>query len=349
MSERKAEGYDIPQVEQWIETNIPALSPPFNWTQLVGGHSNLTYKLVDTKGQTAVIRRPPQGKLLPKAHDMSREWALISSLGSAGFPVPRAYGFCESPDVTGAWFYVMGHVEGRPLYSVQETMDWIPDEKRETLAYSFIDTLADLHRLDPDEIGLGDFGKKDGYLARQLKTWYRSWTASVEPAQFDDPRAHELHQYFIDEMPDQGMARVVHGDYGLHNCLVGDDSTIAAVVDWELASLGDPLVDLGYALNMWPESQADIDVNPDAATAASGFPKRSELADRYAKRTGRSLENLDYYLGYNSWKLATIVHGVYARYKAGQKSSDGVDMDRLIDNIQASLDAAEKAVNRLKR
>jgi aminoglycoside phosphotransferase (APT) family kinase protein len=347
MSKPSAEGYDIPAVERWIEEHVDALTPPFEWTRLEGGHSNLTYRLDDTSGRSAVIRRPPQGELLPRAHDMSREWALISALGPSAVPVPAALGFCESPDVTGAWFYVMGLIDGRPLYSAAETLEWVPAEKRTALAHSFFDVLADLHSLVPDEIGLGDLGKKEGYVGRQLKTWYRSWNASVEPACYDDPRAHELQQYFLEHMPDQGMARVVHGDYGLHNCLIGADSNVIAVVDWEISTLGDPLADLAYALNPWPDPTDTSPVDLLLATAAPGFPTRTQLAQRYAQRTGRNLDKLDYYIGFNRWKTAAIIHGVYARYMAGQKSTEGVDMDGLRHRIDDSLGAAAQAVNRI--
>lgn len=347
MSDREAEGYDIPAVENWIKENVSSLVPPLKWTRLEGGHSNLTYQIEDVNGKQAVIRRPPQGELLPKAHDMSREWSLISSLGPTAVPVPEAIGFCESPDVTGAWFYIMGLIDGRPLYTREETVAWVPEDKRVTLAHSFFDSLADLHSLDPDEIGLGELGKKENYVGRQLKTWYRSWNASIEPAQFDDPRAHELQQFFLDNMPDQGMARVVHGDYGLHNCLIGADSKVAAVVDWEISTLGDPLADLAYALNPWPETEEERVLNLGGA-GATGFPPRSELAARYAERTGRNLDKLDYYIGFNRWKSAAILHGVYARYKAGQKSSEGIDMDDMLDKIKGVLDLSEQAVQRLK-
>ena len=225
------EGYQVPAVEAWIAENIEGLTPPFRWSRLTGGHSNLTYRLDDANGTSAVIRRPPQGELLPKAHDMSREWALISALGPTDVPVPAALGFCESPDITGAWFYVMGLVEGHPLYNAADTEAYVPRDRRRRMAFSFIDVLAALHDVDPDQVGLGDLGARENYIGRQLKTWYRSWMASIEPAEFDDPRAHQLQRYFLDNMPDQGPARIVHGDYGVHNCLVGKDCTIAAVVD----------------------------------------------------------------------------------------------------------------------
>lgn len=345
----QAEGYKVEAVEAWISENIESLSPPFTWTRLEGGHSNLTYHLRDSKGLEAVIRRPPQGELLPKAHDMGREWALISSLEATNVPVPAALGFCENPDVTGAWFYVMGCINGRPLYNNEETLEWVPEERRLGLANSFVDVLADLHSLDPDEIGLGELGKRDSYVARQLKTWYRSWTSSIEGADFDDPRAHKLQQFFLDNLPDQGPIRVVHGDYGLHNCLTGPDSTVAAVVDWEISTLGDPLADLAYALNFFPDPTDTIPISPEAATAVPGFPTRTEMAERYANRTGRDLSNLDYYTGFNRWKSACIVHGLYARYMKGMKSSEGVDLVVMRSRIEGSLETAAEAVSRIKR
>lgn len=345
---REAEGYDVPVVEAWIEANTEGLTPPFEWTRLEGGHSNLTYLLKDESGRKAVIRRPPLGELLPKAHDMSREWAVISSLAPTGFPVPAALGFCDDKEVTGAFFYVMGFAEGRPLYTAAETHEWVPSDRRVTLAHSFIDTLANLHALDPDEIGLGTLGKKEDYIGRQVKTWYRSWEASVEPAQYDDPRAHELRQYFLDHRPEQGRARVVHGDYGFHNCLIGADSTVAAVVDWEISTLGDPLADLAYTLKSWPETDADFARNPNSPPSAGGFPARSELAQRYADRTGRNIDMLEFYIGFNHWKSAAILHGVYARYLEGKKSTEGVDLNLLLTRIEASLAAAVSAISRVK-
>ncbi|MFT7652006.1 MAG: aminoglycoside phosphotransferase (APT) family kinase protein [Candidatus Azotimanducaceae bacterium] len=341
------EGYDVAKVESWIAANIKEITTPLQWLRLEGGHSNLTYQITDANGFQSVIRRPPQGELLPKAHDMSREWALISALQNTDVPVPAALGFCESPDVTGAWFYVMGHIDGHPLYNSEDTELWVPEDQRAKMAFHFIDVLAALHRVDPDEVGLGDLGKKDSYVARQLKTWYRSWTSSVEPANYDDPRAHELQQFFLDNLPDQGPARVVHGDYGPHNVLTGSDCTIHAVVDWEISTLGDPLADLAYALNFFPDPSDAEPPLPEAAFAPPGFPSRTEIATRYAQASGRDLSNIDYYIGFNRWKSAAIIHGVYARYCEGKKSTEGIDMDEMRERIGRILGQAEDAVNRL--
>lgn len=344
----QAEGFEIPAVEAWVGADVESLTPPFEWTRLEGGHSNLTYLLQDQNGRKAVIRRPPLGKLLPKAHDMQREWSLISSLAPTGFPVPEALGFCDDKDITGALFYVMGFADGKPLYTRQEVEERIAPEQRPALAHTFIDTLAQLHALDPDEIGLGELGKKDDYIGRQINTWYRSWQASIEPAGHDDPRAHELHEYLLANRPEQGKARVVHGDYGFHNCLIGSDGNVVAVVDWEISTLGDPLADLGYTLKTWPESADDVPADKDLPTSAGGFPLRAELAERYAERTGRSIDMLDYYVGFNHWKMAAILLGVYARYRAGQKSIEGVDLNMLMERIEQSLAGAMTAVERVK-
>ena len=344
--EASPEGYQVNAVEDWVRQNVPELTPPLSWIRLEGGHSNLTYQIDDQNGRSAVIRRPPQGELLPKAHDMSREWALIKALSTTNVPVPKPYGFCEDPGVTGAWFYIMGLIDGKPLYNSEDTQALVPQSRRETLAHSFFDALADLHQVDPDAVGLGELGKRDSYVGRQIKTWYRSWTSSVSGANFDDERAHSLQAYFLEHLPDQGPIRVVHGDYGLHNCLFGADCTVAAIVDWEISTLGDPLADLAYALNPWPDPSDERPIAPESATSLEGFPPRSVLAQRYAERTGRDLSNLPYYVAFNRWKSACIVHGVYARYMEGKKSTQGVDLETLRTRIDLSLELAVEAIDR---
>jgi aminoglycoside phosphotransferase (APT) family kinase protein len=201
--------------------------------------------------------------------------------------------------------------------------------------------------LDPDA-GPGRPGKKDSYVGRQLRPGTgRGWLDQTGP--HDDPRAHSLQQYFLTNLPDQGPARIVHGDYGPHNCLVGPDCTVAAVVDWEISTLGDPLADLAYALNFWPDPMDSVVTKEDAATGVPGFPGRAYMAQRYAERTGRDLSRLDYYVGFNRWKSAAIVHGVYARYMEGKKSTAGVDLDALRLRVDQSLVLAAEAVERLER
>jgi aminoglycoside phosphotransferase (APT) family kinase protein len=340
MSDRSIPGYDVPAVEAWISANIDGLEPPFVWTRLEGGHSNLTYALVDQLGRRAVVRRPPEGELLPKAHDMGREFRVISGLNKTDVPVPIAHGYCEDPSVTGAHFYVMSAVEGKALYNRADAMEHLTETARNQVGRSFIDTLAKLHAVDPEAVGLGDLGRPDGYVARQLKTWYGSWTMSADAADYDDPLVHELHEHLVSNLPEQGPARVVHGDFGLHNAMFGTDGNVTAVLDWEIATLGDPLADFAYALNAWGEPGSPDALAPDGPTQAPGFLPPEALVERYAERSARDLAQLAYYRTFNHFKTACILHGVYARYRMGQKSTEGVDMDGLKTRMIAALQRA---------
>ena len=193
-----------------------------------------------------------------------------------------------------------------------------------------------------------DQATADAYVARQLRTWYGSWTSSKEDAAFDDARIHELHDLLQARMPVQGPARVVHGDYGVHNCMVGQDGNLTAVLDWEIATLGDPLADFAYALNGWGDpGDGEGSVIAGGATTAPGFEDREVLAERYATATGADLTQLDYYQAFNYFKSACILHGVYARYQAGKKSSEGVDIPQLFDRMRRSIGFAERAAGEL--
>ena len=340
MSDDQTPGYDIPAVEEWLSSQLSSLVAPYVWTKLEGGHSNLTYRIDGADGaKSAVIRRPPMGELLPKAHVMGREWACISALWGR-VPVAEPLAFCESPDVTGAHFYVMGLVDAKAMYGRADVEAWIPAENRVKAAESWIDALAALHSLDIDEIGLGDLGRRAGYIERQMKTWYRSWTSSVEAAEIDDQRIHDLYDALIAGMPEPGPTTVVHGDYGTHNVMFDADSTVAAVVDWEIATLGDPMADLGYAMNAWVEP-GDPTIDKDESTSlAAGFPSRQHLIDRYATATGRDVSALPYYRAFNRFKLTCILHGVYARYRRGQKT---IDPDELEEMRQRTFGLMESA------
>jgi aminoglycoside phosphotransferase (APT) family kinase protein len=332
-------GFDPATVEPWFAAHTP-VAPPVTWTRLEGGHSNLTYLLVDANGDEYVIRRPPQGELLPKAHDMFREYRIIEALHPVGIPVALPVAYCEDEAVCERHFYVMGKVEGQALYTAEQTAAHLDEAARGRVGPSFIGTLAAIHSIDPSDVGLGDLGRHDGYVSRQLRTWYGSWVASAEAAEYDDPRIHELHGLLESQMPEQGPARVVHGDYGLHNAMVGTDGDVVAILDWEIATLGDPLADFAYALNAWTER--DDPGSGVAPTALPGFSSRDDLIGIYAEVTGADLSRLSYYRSFNSFKTACIVHGVYARYRRGQKSTEGVDLDGLYLRIGGSIDASER-------
>ncbi len=334
-------GFDVPVVEAWMAAETRVV-PPCRWTRLEGGHSNLTYEVIDTNGDSFVVRRPPEGDLLPKAHDMFREFRIIDALHPVGLPVAEPIGYCDDRAVCDRHFYVMGKVDGEALYTAEQTAPRLDGQARARVGGSFVAVLALLHSIDPSDVGLGDLGRPDGYVARQLKTWYGSWTASADAAEYDDDRVHELHDRLTAEMPEQGPARVVHGDYGVHNVMIDERGDVTAVLDWEIATLGDPLADFAYALNAWAEptdSELAATVSP---TALPGFSSRDDLVRDYSERTGADLSDLGYYRSFNSFKTACIIHGVYARYKLGMKSTEGIDMTALYERILTSIELADQ-------
>jgi aminoglycoside phosphotransferase (APT) family kinase protein len=334
-------GFDVPGVEAWLST-VTEFRAPAVWERLPGGHSNLTYLVRDGDGRELVIRRPPEGELLPKAHDMWREYRIIDGLWPTPVPVAEPVAYCDDRAVAATHFYVMGKVEGQALYNAAEVTDWLDEPSRRTAGRRFVEVLAALHAIEPEAVGLGDLARHEGYIARQLKTWYGSWTASVPFAQHDDVRVHALHDRLAEHIPAQGPARIVHGDFGPHNTLFSADGEIQAVLDWEIATLGDPIADFAYSLNAWVEP-GDIGVyGADPPTVLPGFPSRDELIAQYADLTGADLTDLAYFRTFNAWKTACILHGVYARYQAGQKSTEGVDVPALFARIGLSLDRASE-------
>jgi aminoglycoside phosphotransferase (APT) family kinase protein len=339
MSGSSVVGLDVATVERWL-TTVTTVSPPIEWVRLPGGHSNLTYLLRDAARRELVIRRPPQGQLLSKAHDMWREYQIIVGLWPTAVPVAEPIAYCDDRAVAETHFYVMGKVDGEALYSGASAGAWLDEPARRLAGESFVDVLAALHAIDPADVGLAGLGRPDGYVARQLRTWYGSWTASIEAAGLDDPRVHDLHALFSERIPEQGAARVVHGDYGPHNCLFGRAGSVTAVLDWEIATIGDPLADLAYSINAWVEPGDAGVYGADPPTALPGFPSRVEVCERYRAATGADLSNLAYYRAFNLWKTACILHGVYGRYRAGQKSTDGVDLGSLYTRIGLAIDAA---------
>jgi len=338
-------GFEVPVIEAWM-SSVTEVTLPIVWERLPGGHSNLTYLLRDAAGRELVIRRPPQGELLPKAHDMWREYRIIDGLWPTAVPVAEPIAFCDDRAICETHFYLMGKVEGEALYDGEVVSAWLDEPARWRAGEIFVDVLAALHSIDPADVGLAELGRPGGYVARQLKTWYGSWNASIEYANHDDPRVHELHALLSSCIPEQGPGRVVHGDYGPHNSMFSRSGELMAVLDWEIATLGDPLADFAYSINAWVEP-GDLGVyGSDPPTALPGFPSRNQLIERYAAATGADMSQLPFYRSFNSFKVACILHGVYARYLAGQKSTEGVDLPMLFARIDLSLDnAAAMAVD----
>ena len=311
-------GIDGPAVTAWFEEHVAGARGPFEFALIAGGHSNLTFGVTDANGQRYVLRRPPLGQVLATAHDMGREHKIISALGPTDVPVAPALGLCTDESVNGAPFYVMDFVDGLIVRDAS-VVDRLTPEARRNTGCSIATTLAKIHAVDPDAVGLGDLGKKDDYVARQLKRWYGQWEKSKtrELAEID-----EVHEALLSRIPDQGPAAIVHGDYRLDNCMTDETGEVIAVLDWELCTLGDPMADVGLLAVYWtdPDEGGVLLTSP---TAQVGFLRRREVLDAYAQASGRDLSQVDFYIALGFWKLACIVEGVYARYAGGSMGSDG--------------------------
>ena len=341
-------GINAPGVTDWFTAKVPGVRPPLSFTLVAGGRSNLTYLVTDEAGQRYVLRRPPTGHLLPTAHDMAREHRIIAAMGPAGVPVPPALGLCQDDEVNGAPFYVMGFVDGVIARNESDVAANFDEDARRRSGLALIDTLAQIHQVDPDAIGLGDLGRKEGYIARQLKRWYSNYQAANQARGGTIlPAMEHIHERLSASIPEQGPAAVVHGDYRLDNCVLAPDgSRVLAVLDWELCTLGDPLADVGQFLVYWPEA-GERSALGHAPTAMPGFATRAELIDRYARATGRDLSHLEFYVAFAYWKLAAILEGVFARYVGGAMGDDGFDFSTYPDSISWLANQALEAADSL--
>jgi aminoglycoside phosphotransferase (APT) family kinase protein len=307
------QGIDRDGVTKWFAEHVPDARPPLSFELITGGHSNLTFRVEDTEGTAWVLRRPPLGQVLATAHDMGREFTIISALADTDVPVAPAIGYCDDESVNGAPFYVMGFVPGRVVRNAIDAGD-LTEVQRQRAGASIVDVLARIHAVDVDAVGLGDLGRREGYIERQLKRWYGQWEKSKTR---ELPVVDEVYQTLSSCIPEQGSATIVHGDYRLDNCMLDDTGAIAAVFDWEICTLGDPLADVGLLLVYWGDRERELEAIPLAPTSLEGFPTSDALLARYAEQSGRDLAGIDFYVAFGYWKLACIVEGVYARYIGG--------------------------------
>ncbi|HEU4736541.1 MAG TPA: phosphotransferase family protein [Solirubrobacterales bacterium] len=336
------EGIDRAGVEGWFAEHVPGVRLPLSFERISGGHSNLTYGVRDGGAGRWALRRPPLGKRLGSAHDMGREQRVVSALAATPVPVAPVVGFCEDEDVNEAPFYVMEFVEGPILRGLAEADAFPGEDDRRAIGERVIDTLVEIHAVEPDAVGLGDLGRKEDYVARQLRRWQGPWEKSKtrELAAID-----AVHERLAARIPVQGAATIVHGDYRLDNMILTPGGEVAAVVDWELCTLGDPLADVGLLMVYWPEPGEELVALGQPATLAPGFPRREELKARYAERSGRDLSQLDFFVALGYWKLAIILEGVYARYAAGQygKVDPGIEaFARLVERLAEAAEEAER-------
>jgi aminoglycoside phosphotransferase (APT) family kinase protein len=344
--EGKVRGIRAESVTAWLVDNIEGAEPPFRFELIVGGHSNLTYRVTGADGVDFVLRRPPLGAVLATAHDMGREHRIITGVGQTSVPVPRALGLCEDESVNDAPFYVMNFVVGHVLDTADTTRKVLPETaQRAVLGSSVVETLAVLHQVDPDAVGLGTLGRKEAYLDRQLKRWRTQWEKSKTR---ELPAMEESYELLIAAKPEQKFTGIVHGDYRLGNMLSGEDATLKAVLDWELCTLGDTLADVGYIMNNWAQPDDPMDAETAISpTAVGGFPTRAEFIEAYSKRTGHEVTNVDYYRSFQYWRLAAIVEGVMARYLKGVMGDDSADTSIFKKRIDRLAESALQLVRSL--
>ena len=316
-------GIDVAGVTAWFGEHVPAAVPPLQFDLVAGGRSNLTFSVTDANGAKWVLRRPPVSHVLATAHDMGREHRLIAALGPTPVPVPKAIGLCTDEAVNGAPFYVMDFVEGTVVRDAPTAEKKFTPAQRRRIGESIVETLAEIHSVDLEQVGLADLARHEGYIERQLKRWYSQFQASTAETGRTVAAVDEMHDFLSARIPEQGPATIVHGDYRLDNCMIGDDGNVAAVLDWEICTLGDPMADMGLLMVYWTEAGdmggGALGISP---TAADGFPTRAELRALYAERSGRNVDELDFYVAFGYWKLACILEGVYTRYAAGAGGGD---------------------------
>ena len=300
-------------VTDWILQRRPDLVAPLTFEMITGGASNLTYRVTDGAGTRLVLRRPPTGHVLASAHDMAREHRIMAALQDTAVPVPPLVGLCQEEAINGADFYVMEFVEGKIVFDLADG-EAVEPELRPVMTNSLTDTLVALHAIDPDDVGLGDLGRKEDYCARQLRRWKRQVD---EGSDRDMPLFQDLHNRFVARIPPQQGAGIVHGDYRMDNCMMGHDGSVAAVLDWELCTLGDVLADVAGMAMWWGDDPAAGGRLADVPTRAEGFGTRVDMLERYAHHSDRDVSDLPWYVAFQHWRLAAISEGVRVRFAAG--------------------------------
>jgi aminoglycoside phosphotransferase (APT) family kinase protein len=345
-------GVDLEKLRPWFAERVARVGAPstalragLSATIIGHGRSNLTYR-IDADGQSWVLRRPPLSHVQPTAHDMAREFRVISALADTEVPVPRTYALCDDASVIGAPFYVMEYVDGLVPVNPQEVERRFDEEQRRRLGEELIDTLAALHAIEPASVGLGDFGKPQGYIERQVRR-FREQHERIR--QRDVPELDELARRLPKAIPLESDAAIVHGDYRLDNSIVSADGHIAAVLDWEMSTLGDPLADLGILRMYWRDRDADARLVAQVGNAGvitlPGFPTWQEAAQRYEAKSGRDLSGLDFYIVLAHFKLAVILENMYQRFLAGGTVGGGFETigDQAVVLAKSGLLVAERS------
>ncbi len=333
-------GIDVHSVSQFLVSNVSSLTAPFTFDLVAGGRSNLTFCVTDANGRRVALRRPPVSHVLPTAHDMAREHRILSALHPAGIAVPQPLAMASDPEINGAPFYVMEFVDGHILRTARQAEAELTEQVRGEVGIQLASTLASLHRVDIDAVGLGDLARRDGYIERQVKRWTSQYSAMAVPGIDHGGIIEEIAAQLLAAVPTPQGVSVVHGDYRLDNTVVNDQGQVVAILDWEICTLGDPLADLGTLLCYWAEP-GDGDVALlDSPTLAPGFINRQAITAAYAEASGLDVSRAPYYMAFGYWRLACILQGVYARYVGGAAAGDQGSVDGYPTHIRRLAELA---------
>jgi aminoglycoside phosphotransferase (APT) family kinase protein len=314
---------DVEAVGAFLDRSVPGLRRgPLRATLLAGGRSNPTYEVTDGE-QSWILRRPPYGHFISSAHDVLREQRLMAALQGSKVPVPSVVAACEDTAVLGAPFYLMDKVTGRTFRTPTDTASLSADEQGR-LSQAMVDVLVDLHSVDPEQVGLPPRTRADGYLTRQIERWYAQWN---KVATGERPEVPWLVEVLRRSMPETTNRGIVHGDYKIDNVMVSSDdpATVVAVLDWEMATVGDTLADLGLLLSFWDGPGEFHNPITAGATAHPGFMRSAQIAESYANQTGCDLDRLDWYVAFSDFKVAVILEQIHARHREGTTVGDGFD------------------------
>lgn len=344
------DGINDAAVTAWLRARRPGVVPPLSYDTIAGGRSNLTYDVADADGRRFVLRRPPLHSVLASAHDVGREARIMSALAGSAVPVPPVVGAETDDAVNGAPFYVMDFVDGLVVRDADVAAAELTADQRREASASLVDTLLALHGVDVDAVGLGDLGRRDGYVERQLKRW----SGQLEKGSDRDLSVLvDVGRRLAADVPAAQRSTIVHGDYRLDNVIVDPASPgtpVTAVLDWELCTLGDPMADLGTLHVYWAEG-GDEELQPlgHMPTIVDGFMSRAEVFERYAAGSDLDLSELDYYVAFALWRLAIILEGVFQRFSAGayEHVDEGVAaMGDTVLQLGEAADEAARAVGR---
>jgi aminoglycoside phosphotransferase (APT) family kinase protein len=321
------EGIHVENVTEWFTAHVPEIATPLSFTLIAGGRSNLTFRVEDAAGRAWVLRRPPIHHVLPTAHDMVREHRLMASLGPSGIPVPKTIGLCTDEAVNERPFFVMEFVEGHILRDASEAEKALDEATRHSVGGHIATTLAALHAVDPDAVGLGDLGRHEGYIERQLKRWSGQYAQMRVEGVDHGGLVERVGDELARRVPAQQRTSIVHGDYRMDNVVLDDHGQVRAILDWELCTLGDPLADVGLLMVYWADPGDPFSALTFSPTTAPGFSTRAEVLEHYAEVSDLDLSAIGFYTSFGYWKLACILQGVYARYVAGAGAGDQGSVD----------------------